>query len=421
MLRVAAPNEVNLPWLVRLRWGAVVGQLITIGVVKLGLALPLPVTPLLLLVGLEAASNAGWALRRSSTPVRDWWLGATMALDVLVFSGLLFFSGGPVNPFSFLYLVPISLAAVILSSGWTWALVVLSLVCSAVLFAWHQPLELGDTHVEHMALHLRGMWVAFVVSAAFIVYFLRRIRKALAEREAELEGSRSLAARQEKLAALATMAAGAAHELATPLGTIALVAKELEHNAVRSASPEVMIEDVRLVRSQVDRCRDILNRMSADAGEAMGESFVDASVGELLTRSLNGVAGGGQIQAAVDPPLLGVKLHVPSRALTEAIRGVLKNAQDASPPGQSPWVTVRRAGGFVQLVVADRGPGIAPEILRRIGEPFFTTKPPGQGMGLGFFLARTIVERLGGWLQLRSEVGSGTTATIAIPIASEPG
>src|SRR6266404_2550504 len=119
MTGVAAANEINLPWLVRLRWGAVAGQLITIAAVKLGLGLTVPVASLLALVGVEAASNAAWAMRRSSAPVRDGWLGATMVLDVLVFSGLLFFTGGPMNPFSFLYLVPIALASVILSSAWT--------------------------------------------------------------------------------------------------------------------------------------------------------------------------------------------------------------------------------------------------------------------------------------------------------------
>jgi two-component system sensor histidine kinase RegB len=260
------------------------------------------------------------------------------------------------------------------------------------------------------------MWVAFGVSAAFIVYFLRRTRRALSERDAELAESRSLAARQEKLAALATMAAGAAHELSTPLATIALVAKELERTAAQSGAAGAIVDDVRLVRSQVDRCRDILTRMSADAGEAMGESFVASAVGQLMARSLQGLTDAEGIRAAVDPRLSGLTLRVPERALSEAIRGVLKNAQDASPPGQVPEVTVQRVDDEIQFVVVDRGPGIAPEILRRIGEPFFTTKPPGQGMGLGVFLARTIVERLGGDLHLRSEIGQGTTATIAIPI-----
>jgi two-component system sensor histidine kinase RegB len=416
MTAVVAPNEVNLTWLVRLRWGAVVGQLLTISVVKVFLELAIPVLPLLILVTIEASSNALWTLRRPGTEVRDWWLGATMVLDVLVFSGLLFFTGGPVNPFSFLYLVPIALASVILSSGWTWALVLLSMACSGVLFAWHRPLELGRSHAEHMMLHLRGMWVAFGVGAAFIVYFLRRIRRALAQREAELAESRSLAARQEKLAALATMAAGAAHELSTPLATIAVVAKEMQRHAEQSSATAAVIEDVRLVRSQVERCRAILERMCADAGEAMGETFVVSAIGELVSRALAGLAGGDRVQSVVDPQLAALTLRVPPRALSEAIRGVLKNAQEVSPPDQPPRMTVQRVNGVIQFVVADHGPGVSPEVLRRIGEPFFTTKAPGQGMGLGVFLARTIVERLGGDLQLRSETGRGTTAIIAVPV-----
>jgi len=156
--------------------------------------------------------------------------------------------------------------------------------------------------------------------------------------------------------------------------------------------------------------------MCADAGEAMGESFVAAAVGDLMARSLEGLTDADRIRADIDPRLSALTLRVPERALGEAIRGVLKNAQDASPPGHAPQVTVQRVDDVVQFVVADRGPGITPEVLRRIGEPFFTTKPPGQGMGLGVFLARSIVERLGGDLRLRSEIGRGTTATIAIPI-----
>ncbi|MDB4980023.1 MAG: Sensor histidine kinase PrrB, partial [Myxococcales bacterium] len=189
-LDVAAPRAealapTHLAWLLRLRWGAIGGQLLTILVVRYGLGLALPMPPLLALLAFEAASNAALYLVPPERPVRDDALGGVMALDVLLLSGLLYFTGGPNNPFSFLFLVPISLATLILPAAWTWALVLLSLGCSAVLFAWNLPLELGDSHAAHMSLHLRGMWVAFGVSAAFIVYFLRRIRRALAHREAE--------------------------------------------------------------------------------------------------------------------------------------------------------------------------------------------------------------------------------------------
>jgi two-component system sensor histidine kinase RegB len=418
----AGQNETNLPWLLRLRWGAVAGQLITIGIVHFAMDLPLPMAPLLGLLAFEALTNVLWHLRRPRRDIADWRLGGTMALDVLVMSGLLYFTGGPVNPFSFLYLVPIALAAMILSAAWTWALVLLSLASSAVLFFWHRPLELGESHAAHMRLHLQGMWIAFGVAAAFIVYFLRRISRALGERDAELQASRNLIARQERLAALATLAAGAAHELSTPLGTIALVAKELEREIGGLAAPARITDDVKLVRTQVDRCRSILERMCADAGEMRSERFVPATIHQLVEQSLCGLAaGGGAVRADIEPALDGVSLRVPARAISEAIRGVLKNAQEVSPPGSPVSLVVRRVDGAVDFAIADRGPGMPAAVLDRVGEPFFTTKPIGQGMGLGLFLARAVVERIGGSLRFESAVGRGTTAVVRVPLPPAPG
>jgi two-component system sensor histidine kinase RegB len=410
----------NLSWLLRLRWGAVAGQLITILVVRFAMDVPLPLPPLFALVGVEALSNAvsyAWPATRQVPP---WTLGALMALDVVLLSALLYFTGGPHNPFSFLFLVPISLATLILTAAWTWALVLLSLACSAVLFVWNRPLDLGPSHAAHMAMHLRGMWVAFGVSAAFIVYFLRRIRRALAGREAELTASRNLAARRERLASLATLAAGAAHELATPLSTIAVVAKELERALATLPAPAGVADDVRLVRGEVERCRAILQRLCVDAGDVMGEAFVSVPVGELVSRALAGLEPRPEIRAALGPDVRDLALAVPPRALEQALQGVLKNAQDASPADRSVSFAVARVGDRVEFTVRDQGAGMSPEILARVGEPFFTTKPAGRGMGLGLFLARAIVERLGGAVTLDSAERGGTTARIAVPLRAGP-
>jgi two-component system sensor histidine kinase RegB len=417
-------NETNLPWLLKLRWAALAGQLVTIVIVRYVMRSPIPIGSLCGLLSLSLLASVAWRLRRPGIALPSWWLGATMVLDILVFSGLLYFTGGPMNPFSFLYLVPIALAAMILGAAWTWALVLLSLAASAILFFWHRPLELGDSHVEHMRLHLQGMWIAFGVAAAFIVYFLLRIRRALAARDAELQASRNLVARQERLAALATLAAGAAHELSTPLATIAVVAKELERAvtqpAVETGTTSHIAEDVRLVRTQVERCRTILERMCADAGEMRGEGFAPATVDELVAGSLAGLGGEVAVRADVDPALAALSLNVPARAVTEAIRGVLKNAQDASPAGAAVDLIVRRKDGAIDFAVEDRGAGMSSAVLERVGEPFFTTKPLGSGMGLGLFLARSVVERIGGSLRLDSRVGHGTTAVVRVPLPEPP-
>jgi two-component system sensor histidine kinase RegB len=419
------PAEINFGWLIRLRWATIAGQALTIAVARFGMGLDIPLGPLGTLVGLSIAVNLGclaWA--RSATP-REWWLLAVMAFDVVCFSGLLYFTGGPENPFSFLYLVPIAIAAITLRPASTWALVMLSLASSAVLFARHEPLPVGSDHASHMSAHLRGMWVAFGVAAAFIVYFLMRVRRALARREEELAASRSLAARQERLASLATLAAGAAHELATPLSTIAVIAKDLERDVATAGAEASAGEDVRLMRREVERCRRILERMRVDAGDSAGERFVRVAVRDLVAdcqggdgRAPEAIADPGRgLDVAIDDATAALVAVVPRRAFAQALRGLVDNARDASPAGVR--VSLRVAGdaaGRIVFEIGDRGAGIPPEVLARVGEPFFTTKPTGKGMGLGIFLARAVIERLGGQFTIRSAPGAGTTATLALPL-----
>jgi two-component system, sensor histidine kinase RegB len=413
MAEPVSPARINFGWLIRLRFATIAGQALTIAAVRFGMGLPIPLAPLLAIVALETASNlAGLALARVRAP-QDGWLLAVMAFDVIALSALLYFTGGPENPFSFLYLVPIAIAALTLRSAGTWALVLLSLASSAVLFARHRPLPVTGNHAAHMALHLRGMWVAFGVAAAFIVYFLLRVR-------AELDSSRSLASRQERLASLATLAAGAAHELATPLSTIAVVAKELERQAAATGLDPA---DVRLMREEVERCRRILARMRIDAGDPSGERFARVSVRDLLDDCFGEPRPEAPVQLSVDDATAALSAALPRHAFTQALRGLVDNARQASPAGAPIAVRVvaDEARRGVLFEIADRGPGIPTAVLQRVGEPFFTTKAAGQGMGLGVFLARAIAERVGGELSIASTPGAGTTARLWLPRLERPG
>ena len=403
-------NRLNFSWLMTLRWAQIAGQAATIVGVEQFLGISLPLGPLFAIVAAGLASNVACALWFRRQPrVAEWHLAAVMALDVALLTGLLYFTGGPANPFSFLYLVQIALAAVVLHAHWTWMLVALSLGSFGLLLLGHRPLD-----AQEGVVHQQGMWVALGVASAFIVHFLLRITAALGERERELTDARNLAARQERLASLATMAAGAAHELSTPLGTIALVAKELERALARQGDQD-MIEDARLIREQVGRCRVILDQMAGGAGEHPGESIEPVTVDVLLREALADTRAAPGVRLDLAAGAGAAVLALPPRAVAQALRNVITNAQDASRPDREVVVAATRAREGVIIEIIDRGQGMSTDVLAHAGEPFFTTKDPDRGMGLGLFLTRAVIEGLGGSLRIDSIPGQGTCATLTLP------
>ena len=409
-------NWVNIQWLARLRWAEIAGQAGTVLVGQFLLDGALPMAELLAVIAVGLVSNLAIELyffgdrRRSpelAPPVHERQIALLMMLDIAVLTGLLYFSGGPHNPFAILYLVQIALATVLVRAVWSWTLVGLSFVGFGILLIAHRPLAIPDDS------RLIGIWVALGVASAFVVHFLRRITGALAERDAELTEARGLAARQERLASLATMAAGAAHELSTPLGTVALAAKELEHALTKTAEPE-LAADARLIREQVGRCRAILEQMAQGAG-TVGESVATCTIGELLDEALVGIRDTPPVHRDVPAELGKTVLRLPPHAVSQALRSLITNAQDASPATAAVMVTVRGAPANLELAIHDRGGGMPSEILARIGEPFFTTKAPGRGMGLGLFLARAVIEAVDGSLQIDSTAGTGTVVRVTLP------
>ena len=463
-LKASDVHAINLGWLIRLRWAAIGGQTLAILLVDRAMGIALPLVPLLGIVLAAALSNVALAVWEARKPeVREGLIGALIAIDVLLFSALLYLTGGPYNPFSFLYLVHIALATLVLRQAWTWGLVALSVGCFGLLFVAHRPLPVvsadapaaphspavpapshahakpmhgaphaGDSTSEHaarapsshaaaapsahdhdMELHLYGMWIAYGVGAIFIVYFLQHMTRALAQRETELAQVRDRTAKNERLASLATLSAGAAHELATPLATIAVVAKELERQ-LDATEAQGALEDVQLIRAQVARCRDILSQMAADAGESAGESLASVNVAELLSEAIEPLEESSRIRLDARGAK-GRTLRAPRKALAQAIRGIVKNAIEASTKGEPVEVSAGEDGARCRIEVADHGVGMPAEVRERAGEPFFTTKDTGRGMGLGLFLARALLERLGGVLELESNRGEGTRVSLVLP------
>jgi len=420
----ASRARINLEWLLKLRWGLLLGQALVIALAAYGLELALPVPVLAGLLGLEAITNLAVRAWLGRARVTEGTIGKLMLWDTLVLTGLLALSGGTHNPFTTLYLVNVALGTVLLPARWMWSLLGFTLTAFGSLFLLQDvvlvPGLSRPDHAALMRLHINGMWVAFAVAAGFIVYFVQRVTRALEEREQELAQARAQHARREKVASLATLAAGAAHELSTPLSTIAVVSKEVERALTAAGTSEAVREDLRLIRQQVDRCRDVLVQMSADAGQTTGEAFHPMPLGRLVEDSLSELSGVERVRVELPEALSAWRVQGPPRALARVVRGLVKNALQASPPSRTVELRVVAGRGDARLEVRDGGAGMPAEILARAGEPFFTTKAPGEGMGLGLFLARTLAEQLGGSLELRSTPGQGTVASLALPVGAPP-
>jgi two-component system sensor histidine kinase RegB len=416
LLEVDERWRVNLSLLVRLHWWAILGQLGLIATTRLLASNTFPVITLGALVAAETVGNILVGRWTAQGRVALGHLVGVMAIDAIVLSVLLDLTGGAFNPFSTLFLVNIALAAALLPGTWAWVLSGVNLASYGGIFIHERILSPGH-HVDpgptNDFMRLHGVWIAFCFAATFIVYFIRRVARALADRERELLVVRVRAERRDKLASLATLAAGAAHELSTPLSTIAVVCQELRRTLAEA--PQEIRSDLGLIRDQVARCREILDRMARHAGENAGEPFARLELAAWADSGLDGLPDRGRVSLEIAPGAGTAAVVGPPRALGDALRGLLKNAIQASPPGAQVRLWMGADDGKARVAVIDQGRGMPPDVLQRAGEPFFTTKVPGEGMGLGLFLTRTLVDQLGGEFTMASRPGVGTEARIELP------
>lgn len=410
-------HQINFAWLIRLRWAAFFGQSAVIIASGVGLGLALPYTVLVAILLLEVLSNLaliGWA--KTASAHREAMGALVLMADIVFLTVLLFFTGGPANPFSLLYLIHVALAALVLRPLWTWAVTVISIAAyiglhfvptTAESLPWAQAPDIWQ-------LETQGRWVAFVVSASVIAFFINMIQRALTQRDEELLRARREHMKNEKLASLATLAAGAAHEFSTPLSTIAIVSNELKRGLESQDAPQRFTDDAALIRQQVERCRDILQQMSADAGESMGEIARPVAIETLIDHTLDGCRDPERVDVHIESDR-DAKLTVPPTALGQALRGLVNNALEASDRDQHIEFMARTSDDELIVEISDDGTGMAPEVLQRVDEPFFTTKTTGDSMGLGVFLARTLIEKIDGTMSIDSVPGEGTDVVIRLP------
>ena len=424
LTRAADDPRAALRWLTWLRWASVIGQLVTIAVASALAEVELDLPMLVAFVGVGALSNLGLHLHLRRTPHDDTrtrsparLVLALLVLDVLLLTGLLLAAGGPANPFSVFYLVHVVLAGLVLGAFGAWSMAGLTIIAFGLLFV--LPSAPIDHHAEHhgtSSLHLQGMWVAYVLASCFLATFVSGLTRALARRDRELARLRTRTERSERLAALATLSASAAHELGSPLTTIAVTARELELGLTRNHACAAQLEDARLIREEVERCRNLLHELTRRGGLLTGERPEPTQAKALWSEVHERVARrpGIRIEAAPDQALT---LTVPRTALAQALVNLVENAHDAHLRAgiDQPILTgTHIADGVVRFWVKDAGQGFSPEILAELGEAFVTSRP-GEGLGLGLHLADTLARALSGRLDVRSGP-HGSEVALELPL-----
>ncbi len=411
-----------LRWTLRLRWVAAIGQMIALVVAAFIFRLELPWWALI--SGLMATVFSNHLLHDcldgNSEKCRAM-MNALIFGDTLILTMMLYSSGGVHNPFVGFYLLLVALAAMTLSGKSLCALLGLATVEVMVLWYFHIPFEgppwvVNDGRLTY-SVFLTGWGVSLLLIAACIAFFVHRMNRQLREREVALAEAERQVTAASRFQALATLAAGVAHELGSPLGTIAIASKDLERSLQRQGAAPAWQEDARLIRSEVDRCRQILDRLDRRSTRRTGESPEPCTAATLcgqLEKHLSAAMFG---RVRIDDRTQGFPLLLSTRAILQALVVLIENACEADSSVKPVTLEIRiQEPDEIVFRVTDHGPGIPAHLRSRIGQPFFTTKQDQSGMGLGLFLVQTLTGHLGGSCTLLPSVGGGTCATLTLPV-----
>jgi len=405
--------EVALRWLIRLRWVAFAGQSFSLWFAWRWLPVPLDLPLIAAGLATTAITNlALTALRPHLTAVTTDACGVVLALDTCTLTLMLHASGGANHPFAAFYLLHLTLAALLLVPRWVVGQLVLCLGGLAWLNFAPMNRPTPAWPAVPVELHYEGLLIALGLTGTGIAYFVSRVQADLQRSTAALRESQARWSRHERFAGLATLAAGVAHELATPLGTIAVISREMERHARNHCLSEACREDSRLIRTEVDRCRDIIARLNRESIGGETETLELTSLGAGIAAILS-PAHAARLRIAAPPP--GSFLRAPRPALLQSLTTLVKNACEADPAGGPVELQIQPSGPEVTFTVRDQGAGMDATTATRIGEPFFTTKEPGQGLGLGLYIVRMFAERLHGRLEIQSSPGTGTVVQLVLP------
>jgi len=405
----------NMRQLIQLRWVAVAGQTAAILLVYFGLGVPLPLIEMLGVALLLATANVLVAAAVPRHHVHHSEVMLALLLDMGVLTLQLYFSGGATNPFISLYLLQVVLGAILLPPASAALLVVASGISYALLSVRFVPLALaGGWFADTQQLFAIGRWIAFGMVAGLLVLFITRISRNLRARDAYVADLRQHAAEEEGIVRMGLFASGAAHELGTPLGTLAVILADWRRMPAIAGSPELAAE-LEEMQAEVQRCKGIVSDILHSAGQPRGEAMESTLAGSFLdavveawrpthpqTELIYEPAGGGAAIIAVDP------------ALRQAIWSLLDNGAEVSIVVR---LRARIEDGMLAIAISDFGPGFTTEALATVGQLYQSTK--GAGRGLGLFLATNVARRLGGRLDARNLPSGGAEVRLLLPVKAE--
>lgn len=412
----ALPQHEILRRLMWMRVIAVTGQFSAVATARWGLGIALPLAPMLTVIALLAVFNAWtwWSLRKAR-PAGSGTLFIQLFVDLLALSSLLFFSGGATNPFVSVYLPALAVAAAILPWGFSLMLAVFSLACYSLMMTLYVPLQIVPDE-RAFTYHLAGMWANFALSAGLITWFVARMSSTLRDRDVQLARAREQRLQNEQIVALGTQAASAAHEIGTPLSTIAVITGEMLHEMKKHPSLAAFRDDLAAIEAQIAVCKTSLARLGKHTNADAASNTGVVLAAQWLARFIEGWRlrhPGARLDISLPPSDVRI---ASTGAVGQILLTLLDNAARAAAPGDTPIsVSLSVERHTATICIRDRGEGIAPALLKRLGHEQVHSTTGGQGMGL--MLAFATARQIGADIQLSIPPGGGTLAALTLPTA----
>ncbi len=380
------------------------------------LHIPLPKLPIVFVVGAMLLLNLVTLLRfKKHSNVSDKELLLQLLADLAALTVLFYFTGGYSNPLVWMYLLPLTVAAVALKREHAWLLTAIAVACYSTLVFYYVPLShlhMHDLAGKTLDIHLVGMWLGFVVSAGIIAFFITRIGQSLRDYDRMLATIREKSLESERMLALGTLATSAAHELGTPLATMAVISKELAHDLVDQ--PE-QLQQLDIMVRQILRCKEILSSITRDAGKGRADAGHGMALREYLQEAIQrwrDTRPATELVITISDNIYNPLIFT-DKTLTQALQNLLDNAADASPERillDAEWDET-----VLTINIRDFGSGITEEVAKHLGKPFFTSKSE-KGMGLGVYLTHATLARYEGKLNLSNHVDGGVLTTVTLPL-----